>query len=79
MVIKILKRLIQFRISKGEKYYIAECTDLPIVTQGHSLDELVKNIQEALELYVEGENLEELDLAPNFTTLVNFELGEIHA
>ena len=76
---KILKRLIQFKINKGEKYYIAECIDLPIVTQGQSLDELVKNMQEAIELYLEGENLEELDLAPNFTALVNFELGEINA
>ena len=66
-------------LNKGEKYYIAECVDLPIVTQGQSLDELVKNIQEAIELFLEGENLEELDLAPNFTTLVNFELGEINA
>ena len=77
MVFKILKRLIQFRISEGEINYITECSDLPIVTQGQTLDELVDNIQKAIELYLEGENLEELDLAPNFTTLVNFELGEI--
>lgn len=45
--------LIQFHIFKGEKYYVAECTDLPIVTQAKTLDELTANIKEALELHLE--------------------------
>lgn len=30
------RRIIQFRVfrERGEKYYVAECIDLPIVTQG---------------------------------------------
>ena len=36
--------MIQFRIYKGEKYYVAECIDLPIVTQGRTLDEVIENI-----------------------------------
>ena len=35
-----MKKLIQFSIFKGEKYYVAGCIDLPVVTQALSLDEL---------------------------------------
>lgn len=45
-----MKKIIQVHIYKGEKYYIAECFDLPVVTQGKTLDELVKNLKEALSL-----------------------------
>ena len=68
------KRILQFHIFKGEKYYIAEGIDLPVVTQGKTLDELIRNIQEAVQLQLEGENLEDFDLAPNPSILLNLEL-----
>lgn len=74
-----MKRIIQFHISKGDKYYTAEGVDLPIVTQGKTLDELAKNIQEAVDLHLEGENLADFDIAPNPSVLMNFELPQIHA
>lgn len=43
-----MKHIIQVYVSKGDRYYIAEGVDLPIVTQGKTLDELAKNIQEAM-------------------------------
>jgi len=49
-----MKHIIQFRIFKGKQYYIAECSDLPIVTQGKTIDEVVANIKEALSLHLEG-------------------------
>ncbi len=68
-----MKSIIQFRVSKGEKKYVAECMDLPIVTEAASLDKLSKNIQEALTLHMEDE-----DLSSEFTSspsvLVSFEL-----
>ncbi len=39
-----MKKIVQFRIYEGEKYYVAECVDLPIVTQGKTLDEVAENI-----------------------------------
>jgi len=47
---------------------------LPIVTQGRTLDEVVENIKEALSLHLEGEDLEELGISPDFSVLVNLEL-----
>ena len=38
-----MQRIIQVRITHGEKFYVAECLDLPVVTQGKTLDELKAN------------------------------------
>ncbi len=75
-----MKKIIQVHIYKGEKYYIAECTDLPVVTQGKTLDELVANLKEAVELHLEGENLTEYDLVPQPTIVANIEIDSlVHA
>lgn len=74
-----MKHIIQFKVYRGEKCYIGECVDLPIVTQGETLDETVANMKEALDLHLEGENLHELDIAPNPSVLVNLELELSHA
>ena len=73
-MVDYMKHIIQFKISKGEKYYTGEGIDLPIVTQGKTIDEVVSNLREALELHLENEDLSELGLAPNPSALVNFEL-----
>jgi len=72
-----MKKVISVHIFKGEKYFVAKCADLPIVTQGLTLDELVKNLKEAIELHLENENLEELDIAPNPTIIANVELDNL--
>ena len=69
-----MKKIIQIRISKGDTQYVAECLDLPIVTQGKTLDELKENIEEALALHLEGEDLAEYDLVPEPSVLASFEL-----
>jgi len=74
-----MKRIIQVKIYKGEKFYVAECVDLPVVTQGKTLDEVVENIREAIDLHLEGESLEEWDISPDFSVLANFELEPVHA
>ena len=72
-----MKRIIQVRIFRGEGQYVAECLDLPVVTQAPTLDELARNIQEAVALHLEGEDLAELGLAPNPTILASFELDAV--
>jgi len=69
-----MKKIIQVHIYKGEKYYVAECLDLPVVTQGKTLDELATNLKEAIALQLEGENLADFDLAPAPSVLANLEL-----
>ena len=52
-----MRNIIQFRIFKGDNKFVGEGIDLPIVTQGDSIDEVVKNLHEALSLHLEDENL----------------------
>ncbi|MDO8490128.1 MAG: type II toxin-antitoxin system HicB family antitoxin [bacterium] len=73
-----MKQIIQFKISKGDKQYIAECIDLSIITQGRTLDEVAINIKEAVDLHLEDENNEEYGLAKQPAVLVNFELGNTY-
>ena len=69
-----MKHIITATISRGEKYYVAECLDLSVVTQGKTLDQVVENLREAVALHLEGENLEEMGLAPNPSLLLTMEL-----
>ena len=69
-----MKKIIQVHIYKGEKYYVAECLDLPVVTQGKTLDELTANLKESISLQLEGENLADFDLDPQPSVLANLEI-----
>jgi len=68
-----LQHTIKAFIRKGEKYYVAECMEISVVTQGLTLDEAVANLREAVALHLEGENLEQLGLAPNPTLIITME------
>ena len=74
-----MKKIIQVRIYKGEKYYIAECLDFSVVSQGKNLDEVSENNKDAILLHLEEENLEELGISPEFTILINYELEPTYA
>ena len=72
-----MKHTIQVRINRGERQYVAECLDLPIVTEASTLEELTANIREAISLHLDGENLEELGFATNPTILATMELEAV--
>ena len=72
-----VKRTIQVRIFRGEKQYVAECLDLPVVTEAPTLDELAANIREAIALHLEGEDLAELGLADDPTVIATLELEAV--
>ncbi|MEO6392443.1 MAG: type II toxin-antitoxin system HicB family antitoxin [Pyrinomonadaceae bacterium] len=75
-----MNRVIQFRITKGEKFYVAECLELPVVTQGRTLDEVKANLEEAIALHLEDEDLGDFELGPHPSMLASFELEPvIHA
>jgi predicted RNase H-like HicB family nuclease len=72
-----VKRTIQVRVSRSEKQYVAECLDLPVVTEAETLDQLALNIREAIVLHLEGEDLAELGLSSNPTILATMELDAV--
>jgi predicted RNase H-like HicB family nuclease len=70
-----LSRTIKAIIRKGnESGYVAECLEIAVVTQGKTLDEVIKNLQEAVHLHLKGEDLSSMGLAPDPILLVTMEL-----
>ena len=61
----MLSKTIQATIRFEEKYFIAECAGYPIVTQGMTQDETIANLREAIDLYLEGEDLHALGFESN--------------
>jgi predicted RNase H-like HicB family nuclease len=72
-----MKRTIQVRIFRGEQKYVAECLDLPVVTEAATLDELAANIREAISLHLEGEDLAAMGLSEDPTILATMELPAV--
>lgn len=70
-----MQHTIKAFVHKGDQFYVAECLEISVVTQGKTLDETVANLQEAVELHLEGEDPADFGLAPNPTLLVTIELG----
>ena len=61
-------------ITKEKKWYVARCAELGVVSQGKTIEMAQKNLQEALELYLEdypSTKIKELSRygAPFVTTL----------
>jgi predicted RNase H-like HicB family nuclease len=71
-----MKTIAQFKVYKEDNSYIAEGIDLSIVTQADNLDQLVKNIEEAVALHFEGENVADFDYSQKPSILVNYELPQ---
>lgn len=42
-------------IQKEENWYVAKCLDNNVASQGKTIEEAIKNLKEALELYYQNE------------------------
>jgi len=47
-------------ITKEEKWYVAHCVELGVVSQGKNIEEAQANLKEAVELYLESFGTEDL-------------------
>ncbi len=72
----LMKQTIHFLITKSDQYYIAECKEVAIVTNGKTWDELVANIREATELHFEVANEHSAGKTQQPSISVNFELPQ---
>ena len=66
-----MKKVVNIQITRGEQYYIAESLDLPIVTQAKTLDELMLNVREAVDLALSDGDAELYDIAGNPSIVAN--------
>jgi predicted RNase H-like HicB family nuclease len=72
-----MRKVIQISIYKGEKFFVAEGVNVPIVTQGKTYDELFNNLKEAISLFLEDEDLSKYDIQANPAIIANLELNNI--
>ena len=75
-----LQHTIKAVIRSGEQSgYVAECIEVPVVTQGATLDQVIANLKEAVELQLEGEDLEQWGLSPRPMVVVTMEVEPAYA
>ena len=72
-----LRRTIHAVLFRGDRYFVADCLEVPIITQGLTVDEALSNLREAVALHVEDEDLEEVGLVRNPTISVTLELASV--
>jgi len=64
----------------GYPYYVASCVEIAASTDGETLDELLKNIREMIDLYLEDtDTVQEFNLIPNPRIVITMELPENYA
>jgi predicted RNase H-like HicB family nuclease len=75
-----LQHTIKAVIRRGEESgYVAECMEIAVVTQGSTLDEVTRNLQEAVALHLEAEDLAALGLASHPMLVVTMEVEPAYA
>lgn len=60
-------------VRRSAGYYVAEGLELALVTQGRSLDELLRNLRQAVRLHLEGEDPGELGLSASPRIALTYE------
>ncbi|NLF41663.1 MAG: type II toxin-antitoxin system HicB family antitoxin [Bacteroidales bacterium] len=77
---KHLQRSIKAVVYEGDDFgYVGSCFGLPVVTQGKTLDEVVQNLKEAIELHFEGEDAAEMGYIENPTIIITYEVEPVYA
>ncbi len=61
-------------LQRDEGVYVAECLEVAVVTQGRTADEVLSNLQEAIALHLEGEDLQALGLSEEPRLVVTYEV-----
>ena len=61
-------------VHRSRGWYVGECLEVAVVSQGRTLDELVDGLREAVTLHLEGEDTAALGLAPAPRLAVTYEL-----
>ena len=57
-ILKLQKNIKAVIVNGNESGFVAECLEIPVVTQGQTLDEVTNNMKEAVELFLDGEDPE---------------------
>jgi len=61
-------------INKENKWYVAHCVELGVVSQGKTIEKAQKNLKEAVELYLEDNPKVKIYLSKVPSLITTFEL-----
>ena len=76
---KLQKNIKAVIVNGDESGFVAECLEIPVVTQGQTLDEVTNNLKEAVELFFDGEDPKEFGLDEKPNLMITFELEPEYA
>ena len=68
-----LRTVIHASVVESEGWYVAECLEAAVATQGRTLDEVLANLRAALELHLDRQELVRLGLAQAPRLVVSYE------
>jgi predicted RNase H-like HicB family nuclease len=71
----VLRHTIHAVIGRSRGWYVAECLEVAVVTQGKTLDEVVDNLEQAVGLHLEDEDPASLGLVSQPRLTVTYELA----
>jgi predicted RNase H-like HicB family nuclease len=72
---RVLQRTIKASLYRDEEgFFVAECTGIPVATQGDGIEDAIRNLQEAVSLYFDGEDVTALGFVPSPSIIVTMEL-----
>ena len=75
-----LRQNITATIRRGDQSgFVGECLEIPVVTQGATVDETLENLREAVSLHLEGEDPSDFGLRERPTLLVTIEVQPSYA
>jgi len=75
-----VQRTVKAVIRPGdESGFVGECVEIAVVTQGQTVDETIRNLQEAVALHLEGEDPADFGLADRPTLIVTMEIEPAYA
>ncbi|MDO8793069.1 MAG: type II toxin-antitoxin system HicB family antitoxin [Vicinamibacterales bacterium] len=69
----VARQSIHGLVSRSDGYFVVECLEVAVVTQGRTLDEAIENLRDAVALHLEGEDLVALGLVPWPRLLITYE------
>jgi len=69
-----LRETVHAVVRRSRGWYVGECLEVAVVSQGRTLDELVDGLREAVALHLEGEDTAALGLVTSPRLAVTYEL-----
>gem|GEM_PF-531031 len=69
-----MPNVIKAQIHQGEQSgFVAECVELPVITQGQTLNEAMANLNGAINLHLQDQDLAALGLTSDVPIVINYE------